>query len=79
MPSIHIGQRGILCSNTSGLIVSADTLCLHCVQDAVAKDPSIKDTNINTYLLKKYIKTLPWHSITFSMPTTCSKVSMFWV
>lgn len=49
MPSIHIGQRGILCSNTSGLIVSADTLCLHCVQDAVAKDPNIKDTNINTY------------------------------
>lgn len=38
----HIGQRGILCSNTSGFIVSADTLCPHCVQDAVAKDPSIK-------------------------------------
>lgn len=38
----HIGQRGILCSNTSGLIVSADTLCPQCVQDAVAKDPSIK-------------------------------------
>lgn len=39
--STHIGQRGILCSNTSGLIVSADTLCSHCVQDAVANDPNI--------------------------------------
>jgi hypothetical protein len=40
-------QRGILCSKTSSLIVSADTLWPHWVQVAVANDPT---------KIKKYFK-----------------------
>jgi len=59
--STQIGQRGILCSNTSGLIFSADTLCPHCVQDAVAKDPKhFPNININyLILIKKFMKFSP--------------------